>query len=149
MYSPRVSLRILLPVAALVASFSILGCPSQKPVNPPPNGSATAGTSTGGGAATSSEPNPNATDVSALVAAGDPSRGKKLFEDEHCSGCHGTKEKPPAKFPNLFKIDWSADELAEGFETIKKGDSPMPAYGDKLDDKQVADLLAYFKSQSE
>ncbi len=117
-------------------------------MNPPQNGSATA-EPTAGNTSLPTSTAETAASVAALVAAGDASRGKKLFQDEHCNGCHGTKEKPPAKFPNLFKTDWSDSALAAGFETIKKGDSPMPGYGDKLDDKHVADLLAYFKSESE
>lgn len=142
------TLRILLPTFLVLGSVSLLGCPPAKPVNPPQNGTATADP-TASTAPTSDPSSGNGAQVSALVAAADASRGKKLFQDEHCNGCHGTKEKPPAKFPNLFKISWDDGELAEGFEIIKKGDSPMPAYGDKLDDKQIADLLAYFKSESE
>ncbi len=141
--------RILLPAFLLVGSVSLLGCPPAKPVNPPTNGTATADPTAGGTSSTAGPSSGGAAQIGALVAAGDASRGQKLFEAEHCNGCHGTKEKPPAKFPNLFKISWDDAELAEGFETIKKGDSPMPAYGDKLDDKQIADLLAYFKSEAE
>lgn len=144
----EVTLRILIPACLLIGSVSLLGCPPSNPVTPPQNGSASADPTSGGTSSPTGTSNGGA-DVVALVASADASRGKKLFDGEHCHGCHGTKEKPPAKFPNLFKIDWSSEALAEGFETIKKGDSPMPAYGDKLDDKQVADLLAYFKSESE
>jgi mono/diheme cytochrome c family protein len=87
-----------------------------------------------------------ASNVANLVEAADATRGKKLYEEEHCGGCHGTQSKPPAKFPNLFTSDWSSAKLEEGFNTIKNGESPMPAYGDKLSDNQIADLLRYFRS---
>lgn len=82
-----------------------------------------------------------------MVAAGDAARGAKLYEENHCIGCHGTHEKPGKKFPNLFKVDWNQDkEIAEAFELIKKGKTPMPGFEDKLDDKAIADVVAYLKS---
>ena len=80
-----------------------------------------------------------------MVAAGDAAAGEKLFDQEHCNGCHGTKAKPPAKFPNLFKIKWNDHEYEEAFAIVKKGKSPMPGYGDKLNDKQIADIIAFVK----
>jgi mono/diheme cytochrome c family protein len=85
--------------------------------------------------------------LAAMVAQGDPGRGGKLYEENHCNGCHGTKEKPAKKFPNVFKVDYSKDdEIDEAFSLIKKGKSPMPGFGDKLDDKAVADIVAYMKA---
>jgi len=81
-----------------------------------------------------------------MVAVGDTAAGEKLFDQEHCNGCHGTKVKPPAKFPNLFKVKWSDEAMIEkAFKLIKSGKSPMPAYGDKLSDKQIADIVAFLK----
>jgi len=81
-----------------------------------------------------------------MVAVGDKAAGEKLFDQEHCNGCHGTKAKPPAKFPNLFKVKWSDEAMIEkAFKLIKSGKSPMPAYGDKLSDKQIADIVAFLK----
>ncbi len=101
------------------------------------------GSSEGGGAATGTPPVTQA----AMVAAGDAAAGEKLFEQEHCNGCHGTKAKPPAKFPNLFKIKWNDQEYEEAFALIKKGKSPMPGYADKLNDKQIADIIAFVKKE--
>lgn len=111
---------------------------------PPAGGSSeggaggTAPTATGGG---TSAP----VTLAALVGAGDAAAGEKLFEQENCNGCHGTKAKPPAKFPNLFKIKWNDKEYEEAFALVKKGKSPMPGYGDKLNDKQIADIIAFVK----
>ena len=128
---------------SLVLSASIFTA-SCGPTTPPGSvdGSSPSATSSEG-AATSKPPSVN---VASLVEAADGARGKKLYEEEHCGGCHGTQAKPPAKFPNLFATDWTSSELEEGFNTIKNGDSPMPAYGDKLSDNQVADLLRYFRA---
>ena len=128
---------------SLVLSASIFTA-SCSPTKPPdsvdgtsPSGSSTQGTVPG---------KPPLVNVASLVEAADASRGKKLYEEEHCGGCHGTQAKPPAKFPNLFTSDWTSNKLEAGFNTIKHGDSPMPAYGDKLSDNQVADLLRYFRA---
>ena len=106
-----------------------------------PSASVSAGGSGGGGSGTPASP-------AALVAAADAANGGKLFEQEHCNGCHGTKAKPPGKFPNLFKVDWADNKKVENaFSIVKKGKSPMPAYGDKLDDKAVADIVAFLKAK--
>jgi mono/diheme cytochrome c family protein len=122
------------------------------PTKPAENGAPTDGSAKSSGdpaptnSATPSTAKPSGEEVK-LVGAADVGRGKKLYEEEHCGGCHGTKEKPSSKFPNLFKIDWDDEEIAEAFETIKNGDSPMPAYGDKLDAKAIADIVAFLRSE--
>jgi mono/diheme cytochrome c family protein len=120
------------------------------PAKPPDDPNGTSPKSTGepaaSGAATSTAPKPSG-EESKLVASADAGRGKTLYEEEHCAGCHGTKDKPSSKFPNLFKIDWDDEEIAEAFETIRNGDSPMPAYGDKLDEKAIADIIAFLRSE--
>ncbi len=83
----------------------------------------------------------------AMVAAGNADNGKKLYEEQKCNGCHGTTAKPPAKFPNPFKMKWDDEKtITKSMDVIKAGKAPMPAYKDKLDDKQIADVLAYFKA---
>jgi mono/diheme cytochrome c family protein len=103
----------------------------------------TGGSSEGGGAPTATTSAP--VTQASMVAAGDAANGEKLFEQQHCNGCHGTKAKPPGKFPNLFKIKWNDHEYEEAFAMIKKGKTPMPAYGEKLNDKQIADIIAFVK----
>ncbi len=84
-----------------------------------------------------------------MVAAGDVGRGAKLYEENHCGGCHGTKDKPGKKFPNLFKITWNDAEIAEAFTLVQKGKSPMPGFADKLDDKAIADMIAFLKANKQ
>ncbi|NUP14240.1 MAG: cytochrome c [Polyangiaceae bacterium] len=106
---------------------------------------ATAGT-TGTATATATTTGPTSAEPPAkLVAAGDPANGKKLFEANNCNGCHGTKDKPNAKFPNLYKIKWDEKEINHAFDLVKKGKAPMPPYGDKLQDKQIGDIVAFLK----
>lgn len=81
-----------------------------------------------------------------LVAAAKVDAGAKLYEQEHCNGCHGTKAKPSAKFPNLFKVKWDDAKIEAAFALVKKGKTPMPGYGDKLNDQQIADIVAYLKA---
>lgn len=133
----------------LVLSLILLAaCSPTKPADDP-NGSTSpksTGEPTASGAPTSTAPKPSGEETK-LVASADPTRGKKLYEEEHCSGCHGTREKPSTKFPNLFKIAWDDEEIAEAFEMIRDGDSPMPAYGDKLDGKAIADIISFLRSE--
>lgn len=96
-------------------------------------------TGTGGAAAGPATPQQ-------LVATGDAVNGKTLYETNNCNGCHGSKEKPNAKFPNLYKISWDDKQIDKAFNIVKKGKAPMPAYGDKLDDKKIADIVAFLKT---
>ena len=82
----------------------------------------------------------------AMVAAADAAIGKGLYEEQKCNTCHGTSDKAPKKFPNLFKITWDEKHVNEAFEIIKKGKAPMPSYTGKLDDKQIAAIVAFVKA---
>lgn len=83
--------------------------------------------------------------VATMVRSGDSAAGEKLFADNNCTGCHGNKKKP-GKSKNVFAVKWTDEEFEEGAQTIKKGDPPMPGFGDKLNDKQIADILAYIST---
>jgi len=155
----------------ILALFGVAACAGSQT---PPDGSSAAGDSDGassaaaagddGGAAASSSggatgaggaPDASSSSASggaqvpqtlaAMVAAGNADSGAKLYEENHCKGCHGTPEKPGKKFPNVFKVEWTDKKLEEAFAIVKKGKSPMPGFGDKLDDKAIADLVAYFQ----
>lgn len=120
--------------------------PSSGETSSTTTGGGTAGTG-GAGGSTGAGGTPPPQTQAQMVAAGDTARGAKLYDENHCAGCHGTPEKPGKKFPNLFKEEWTADkEIAEAFELIKKGKTPMPGFEDKLDDKAIADIVAYLKA---
>lgn len=109
-------------------------------------GAGTGGSAGTGGAGAGGAGGGPAQPPAALVAAADATNGAKLYESEKCNNCHGTLQKGPVgKFPNLFKVKWDDKEIEEAFGIIKKGKSPMPPYGDKLNDKQIADIVAYLK----
>jgi mono/diheme cytochrome c family protein len=109
-------------------------------------GTTTSGGAAGSGGASSGGGTEPLTPV-AMVAAADVARGEKLFDENHCKGCHGTRAEPGKKFTNVFKIDWASEKkVLDGFEMIKKGKTPMPGFGDKLDDKAIADIIAFLKS---
>src|SRR5688500_5410404 len=67
-----------------------------------------AGTTTSGGAAGSGGASSGTAGGTepltpvALVSAADVARGEKLFDENHCKGCHGTRAEPGKKFTNVF-----------------------------------------------
>lgn len=90
--------------------------------------------------------------------AGNPARGKALFVSEGCGGCHtfkaaGTSGKTG---PDLDKSLQGKDEafiresIVDPNAKIAAGFGPgiMPPYGQTLDSKQVADLVAFLSQPS-
>ena len=90
--------------------------------------------------------------------AGNPARGKVLFVSEGCGGCHtfkaaGTSGKTG---PDLDKGLQGKDEayiresIVDPNAKIAAGFGPgiMPPYGQTLDSKQVADLVAFLSQPS-
>jgi cytochrome c oxidase subunit 2 len=89
--------------------------------------------------------------------AGNPARGKALFVSQGCGGCHtfkaaGTNGKTGPNLDQGLKgkdeayiresiVDPNAD-IAPGFQP-----GIMPQYGEQLDSKQVADLVAFLSKQ--
>ena len=89
--------------------------------------------------------------------AGNPAAGKALFVSQGCGGCHtfkaaGTNGKTG---PDLDKALKGKDEayiresIVDPNATIASGFQPgiMPQYGEQLDSKQVADLVAFLSKQ--
>ena len=85
--------------------------------------------------------------------AGNPARGKVLFVSEGCGGCHtfkaaGTSGKTG---PDLDKGLQGKDEayiresIVDPNAKVAAGFQPgvMPPYGETLESKQVADLVAF------
>jgi mono/diheme cytochrome c family protein len=93
-------------------------------------------------------PNPVPATSAALAA------GKQLYV-EHCQKCHGGKGNgqgdeagelsiAPSDFTNAKEMS----ELADGqlFEEITKGDMPMPAFEDKLNEQQRWQVIDYIRT---
>jgi cytochrome c oxidase cbb3-type subunit 3 len=78
----------------------------------------------------------------------DISEGQRLFNWYNCSGCHangGGGIGPP-----LIKTEWIyGGEPANLFDTIVKGrPNGMPAWGGKIPEYQVWQLVAYVRSMN-
>lgn len=81
----------------------------------------------------------------AAGGGGDPAAGKKVFADAGCGGCHtladaGTNGQVG---PNL---DDAKPEAALVVDRVTNGMGPMPAFKDKLTEKQIQDVAAYVSS---
>jgi mono/diheme cytochrome c family protein len=111
--------------------------PPPPPSTPPPPPSTNPTTQP---SAVASTP-PAASSSAPTAGPPDAARGEKLFADNHCDGCHGTKAKP-GKTDIFTKVKWNDDEKKKGISNIKNGKAPMPKF-DKLSDAQIADLMEY------
>lgn len=133
----------LVTIAALFAAFAFCGCetnpnvvegttpPISIPVGPPP----------GYAPPVKTETNPYAHDQVALAD------GRQLFNAFNCSGCHGG-HGGGGMGPSLRDESWiygSSD--AEVFNSIAEGRGKgMPAWGLKIPQDQIWQLVAYVKS---
>jgi cytochrome c oxidase subunit II len=89
--------------------------------------------------------------------AGNPAHGKALFVSEGCGGCHtfkaaGTSGKTgPDLDKNLKGKDeaYIRESIVDPNAKVAAGFQPgiMPPYGETLDSKQVADLVAFLSQQ--
>ena len=74
--------------------------------------------------------------------------GKRLFHWYNCSGCHaeGGGDKGPALMDNVWIY---GSEPADVFATIVQGrPNGMPAWGGRIPEKEVWELVAYVRSLS-
>ncbi len=80
--------------------------------------------------------------------------GKRVYVDK-CLKCHGEKgrgdgpkaedlEKKPADYTDKAKMSKFTD--ADLKKVVKEGKSPMPAYGTKLNDKEIEDVIAFVRT---
>jgi cytochrome c oxidase cbb3-type subunit 3 len=100
---------------------------------------------------------------SEAAAQGDIQAGAKLFKEHKCTRCHGESGKgdgPTARklrgkadFPDFTDKTEMAKQTDEFFaQIIAKGgkavhkSSTMPSFGDKLNEEQINDLIAYIRT---
>jgi cytochrome c553 len=87
-------------------------------------------------------------EVRAIVAAGDPERGRKLAAQ--CAGCHGdTGISPTPLFPSLAgqRATYTYKQLKD-YKDEKRADNPMMSgLAKPLDDQKIADLAAFYAAQ--
>lgn len=105
------------------------------------------GTNSGIGlGATPAAPSPNlATSPSQKMSDSDRAQAAQLYTAQGCVQCHGDDGKGIMQgSPDFTSKGWqmaAKDEQLAG--VIKKGHPPMPAYGSRLSDAQIADLVSY------
>jgi len=137
-------------VAVALALLALAGCQREsRELRPAPTRAALFGD-----AARESEIQPGGKQGTPLVSSPDTgnaysiSEGQRLFGWFNCSGCHshgGGGIGPP-----LIKTDWIyGGEPQNLFDTIVKGrPNGMPAWGGKIPEYQVWQLVAYVRSLS-
>lgn len=101
--------------------------------------------------------------ASEAVAQGDAQAGAKLFKEQKCVRCHGESGKgdgPTArklrgkvKMPDMTDKaamsqqtdEFYAEIIVKGGKAVHKS-STMPSFGNKLNEDQIKDLIAYIHS---
>lgn len=139
----------LLLVAVAVAAIAV-ACGGGS--NEPAATSISRSTATQTATATTVPPTQTAT-PSGLI--GDVARGERLFTSEACSACHSTGDNSIVG-PGLKGVSFRASERggdAYVIESIKdpsavivKGFNPVMPNFSRLDDQEVADLVAYLNT---
>ena len=78
---------------------------------------------------------------------GDAEAGASLFTEQGCGSCHTFADagSTGTTGPNLDEAQPSFDAA---FQQIQNGGGVMPAYGEQLDDQQIADLAAYVSERA-
>lgn len=78
---------------------------------------------------------------------GDAEAGATLFDEQGCGSCHvlADADSTGTTGPNLDEAQPSFDAA---FQQIQNGGGVMPAYGEQLDEEQIADLAAYVSERA-
>ena len=118
---------VLLAAAALLAALAA-GCGDEKTVQPGP--------------VTVVGDVPAATEPAVEVPEGDPAAGKEVFASAGCVSCHTLADAGASGTvgPNLDELK---PDAATVFEIVTNGRGSMPAFGEQLDEQQIADVAAY------
>ena len=132
--------RIVLALLLALLTFAGTACGGGEEVAPVPEGRETTGTATETAGPTGTETETTA-EESQPAAQGDPAAGKPIFT-ENCGGCHVLEEAGTQGTigPNL---DDSQPDYELAVDRVTNGQGAMPAFGDRLSEKQIADVAAY------
>jgi mono/diheme cytochrome c family protein len=125
----RPTLIVLLAVALLVP-LGLVACGGEEEAAP------TAETVEGTLPEDTTEESPGAT------LEGDASAGEEIFAANGCGGCH-TLEAAGTSGEVGPNLDEAQPSFEVAVETITNGSGAMPAFGDQLEDQQIADVAAY------
>jgi mono/diheme cytochrome c family protein len=105
------------------------------------------GTNSGLGlATTSTAPSPNtALAPNQKMSDSDRTQAAQLYSAQGCAQCHGDDGKGIMQgSPDFTSKGWQMGAKDEQLaKTIKTGHPPMPAYGSRLSEAQVANLVSY------
>lgn len=74
---------------------------------------------------------------------GDEAAGAEMFA-ERCTGCHGPTGEGSGFAPSLFERVPLRDD-ASILRTLVQGRGRMPAWGETLNDQEIADIFAYLR----
>ena len=117
-------------IALLVLAFGLAGCGGEDEATP------TAETVVGSLPVETTEEPPTST------VEGDAAAGEAIYAENGCGGCHALEAAGSSGNigPNL---DESQPDLELVVERVTNGAGAMPAFGEDLDPKQIADVAAY------
>jgi cbb3-type cytochrome c oxidase subunit III len=80
----------------------------------------------------------------------DSARGQKVFQ-QYCVGCHGSDGRSQTEMgKKLEAADLASEAIHQKSESellsvVKNGKGKMPAWNDKLDDKEIRAVVAYVR----
>jgi mono/diheme cytochrome c family protein len=80
--------------------------------------------------------------TTAAPAEGDPAAGEEIYSSAGCGSCH-TFEPAGSSGTIGPSLDDSSASFDDAFQQIKDGGGGMPAFGDRLSDKEIADVAAF------
>jgi len=89
--------------------------------------------------------------VGSIARAQDVANGEKVYKAK-CASCHGPDGKgetaagKATKARDLCSADVKKEADAVWTDIILKGKNKMPAYGKKITDAEVKDVIAYIRS---
>ena len=120
----------LLLVLALLVPLGLVACGGSEEVSPTPE------TVEGTLPEDTTEESPGST------LEGDAAAGEEIFAANGCGGCH-TLEAAGTSGEVGPNLDDAQPSFEVAVETITNGAGAMPAFGDQLEDQQIADVAAY------
>lgn len=121
---------ILLLALALLVPLGLVACGGGEEVSPTPE------TVEGTLPEDTTEESPGST------LEGDAAAGEEIYNANGCGGCHALEAAGSSGEigPNL---DESQPSFELAVDRITNGAGAMPAFGDQLDEQQIADVAAY------
>ncbi len=81
-----------------------------------------------------------------VVTAGDPMKGRAMYEDR-CQGCHGAEGIPQVAGMANFKMGEGLMKPDQDLVSlVKKGKGVMPGFKGVLTDAEILDVIAHIRT---